>query len=289
MRIAQISDFHFTRLTCNPLRLFSKRFLGHFNWLISRRLKFSEAPGDEIPALLKKLKVDLILLGGDFTTTALEEEFKVAQKFVKSLPAPWIALPGNHDVYTYRSHRQKHFYRFFKNKREEIKHPVDFFSLSDHQIEAHRLKENYWLIAIDVCRATNPYSSRGLFSKKLEERMKEILSMIPTNDSILVLCHYPFFQNDSHRHTLKREDKLQAILKNDPRIRIFLHGHTHRQIIADLQPSGLPLILDSGSLSLLDRASWNLIDLVPSGCTVTPYQWNGEWKPTHAEGFEWKR
>ena len=289
MRIAQLSDFHFTRLTCNPLRLISKRLLGHFNWLTSRRKKFSETPGEELPALLKELRVDLILLGGDFTTTALDEEFKTSQKFVNKLPAPWIAIPGNHDVYTYRSHRQKHFFRFFKNKREKISNATDFFSLADHQIEAHLIEKNTWTLAIDVCRATNLYSSRGLFSEALEKRMKELLSMIPPNDSILVLCHYPFFQNNPHRHTLKRGDKLQEILRNDPRIRIFLHGHTHRQTVADLQPSGLPLILDSGSLAQVDLASWNLIDLIPSGCTVTPYRWDRGWKPSQAERIEWMR
>ncbi|MBS0625759.1 MAG: metallophosphoesterase [Verrucomicrobia bacterium] len=289
MRIAQISDFHFTRLSWNPFRLFSKRILGYINWLTARHNVFSEEILEPLPALLKELEVDLLLLGGDFSTTALPQEFEVAARFVKKISIPWTAIPGNHDVYTYRSYRNKIFYRYFKNKREPIEHPADFFTLAEHQIEVKRLDGTYWLISLDVARATNLYSSRGHFSEKLEERLHEVLSLIPSESSILILSHYPFFQTDVFRHTLKGGEKIEAILKKDPRIKIFLHGHTHRNTIADLQPSGFPLILDSGSCTQTDRASWNLIDLNSEGCRVENYRWKQGWKLSRTEAISWTR
>ena len=289
MRIAHISDFHYTRLTANPLRLFSKRLMGHVNWLFARKHNFSEEILEPLPTLFQELGVDLVLLGGDLTTTALLEEFEVANRFVKKLKTPWIAIPGNHDTYTYNSHRNRHFYRYFTNKRPSISHPVDFFTLKDHQIEAYRLFDGTWLVALDVSRATNLYSSRGLFSEKQEERLIEILSLIPATDSILLLCHYPFFQNDQWRRNLERGDALQALLENEPRIRLFLHGHTHRRTMADLQPSGLPIVLDSGSCAQLGRASWNLIDINSSGCKVDVYRWLDKWNCIEEQEFTWKR
>jgi 3',5'-cyclic AMP phosphodiesterase CpdA len=288
LRIAQISDFHFTRLNWNPLRLFSKRLLGQLNWVFSRDHAFKEDLLDPLPSLFQELQVDQVLLGGDFTSTALKKEFELAAQFVKKLgKTPWIAISGNHDVYTYRSSFRKDFYRYFPNLPSQ--ETINSFTLSEHQIEAHRLNEQYWLIALDVCRATNLYSSRGLFSQKLQERMQETLSLIPANHSILVLCHYPFFQNDAHRRNLKGGENLQTILKLDPRIKAFLHGHTHRHTIADLQPSNLPLILGSGSCTELDRAHWNLIDLASQGCQVSTYHWNQGWKISHTQEIKWTR
>lgn len=285
MRIAQISDFHFTRLTWNPLRLFSKRILGHFNWLFSRTHAFSEDILIDLPSLFEELKIDYVILGGDFTTTALEEEFKVAQKFVQKFSMPHFAIPGNHDVYTYASDRKKTFYRFFASKGEKL----EGFSLAKDQVEACRLSSSYWIILLDVCRATNLYSSRGLFSENLEKKFEDVLSKIPSEDSIIVCCHYPFFGHDVYRRTLKRGEVLRKILEKHPRIRLFLHGHTHRHAIANLQPSHLPVVLDSGSCAQKERASWNLIDLKEKGCTITGYRYKDEWTPFVTKEFEWKR
>ena len=283
MRIVQISDFHFTRPTWNLLRLFSKRILGHFNWLLSRTHTFSEDILEELPQLFKELKVDHVILGGDFTTTALEKEFGAARKFVDQLPAPWTAIPGNHDVYTYRSDRNKVFYQFLGHEE-----PDAFgYSLAKDKLEARRLNDSYWLMALDVCRATNPYSSRGFFSENLEEKMKKVLSLIPSEDSIVVSCHYPFFHHDAHRRTLKRGEELRKVLEHDSRIRLFLHGHTHRHTIANLQPSGLPVVVDSGSCAQKSRASWNLIELRKGGCTIEPYHYKEGWKPGALEEIAW--
>lgn len=289
LRIAQISDFHYTAPTWNPFRLFCKRILGIANWLLFRKKSFSEDPIDALPSLLKSIGVDKILLGGDFTSTALPKEFAKAKTFIQKLPSPWIAIPGNHDHYTYRSYRKKHYYKAIQNKRGPVEHKADFFHLAEHGLEAHRLASNWWLIALDTARATNFYSSRGLFSEKLEQRLIELLSLIPSDHSTLLFSHYPFFENDLHRHSLKRGDALEKLLRKEKRIKAFLHGHTHRNTIADLQPSGLPLILDSGCCAHAKRGSWNLLTLDDKGVKVDAYHWSGEWKIARTERIAWTR
>jgi 3',5'-cyclic AMP phosphodiesterase CpdA len=289
MRLVQISDFHFTQLTWSPLKLLSKRILGNLNWVFFRKAKFSEKQLESLPKLFEELAVDLILLGGDLSTTSLKEEFKKASKLIGQFTKPWVALPGNHDHYTYKSYREKRFYNYFANQKKPISHPVQFFTLKEHGIEAHKMQNGWWTLALDTVVATNLYSSEGLFSEKLESYLKEVLSLIPSTEQILLLTHYPFFQNDVKRHNLKRGEALQKILKQEPRIRLYLHGHTHRQIVADLQVNQLPLILDSGSCSDAKNGSWNLIDLTQKGCSVSTFRFENKWINTKKQEFLWTR
>jgi 3',5'-cyclic AMP phosphodiesterase CpdA len=287
-RFAQISDFHFTKITWNPLRLFPKRFLANINWLLSRKSNFSSEQMEALPKVLKPLQIDRILLGGDFTTTSLPEEYRMAKQFVKKLPAPWIALPGNHDHYTYRSFRQKRFYRHFTNKRQ-INHPVDFFTLKDHKVEAHLLFSNWWLIALDTAIPTNPYSSQGLFSEEQEQHLEEIIAALPKKSSILLFNHYPFFQNDVEKHSLIRGAALEKVLRKENRIKAYLHGHSHRHTIANLQPSQLPVILDSGCAADTQRGTWNLVEIDDQKLKVDVYRWKEGWTVEKRVEIPWIR
>lgn len=289
MRIAQISDFHYTQMTWNPFRLFSKRLFGNLNWLIQRKSEFSREPLEALPKLFENLGVDWVLLGGDFTSTAVKEEYVLARQFVSKISQPWIAIPGNHDHYTYWSFKKKRFYRYFSNPPKPISCSADFFTLKDQGIEAHQISFEEWIVALDTARATNPYSSRGIFSTKLEAYLKEILQLIPEDAHITVLNHYPFFQNDETRRTLERGEALMELIQKDKRIQLYLHGHTHRHTIADLQPNNLPVILDSGSCAKKNKGTWNLIDLQPNGCEISVYTWNKAWQKTRTEIFEWTR
>ena len=288
LRLVQISDFHCTKITWNPFRLFSKRFLGNLNWLLFRKNRFSLEPLNALPKLLKSFQIDRILLGGDLTTTSLKEEFSLAASLVKKLPAPWIAIPGNHDQYTRLAERQKHFYRYFTNKRT-IQHKADFFTLKDHGIEAHRLSPHWWIIALDTAPATNLYSSTGLFSEKQEAFLEEVCSLLPMDASILLFNHYPFFQNDIPSHNLIRGPVLENFLRKERRIKAYLHGHSHRHTIANLQPSGLPVILDSGCSTDREHGSFNVLEIDDQKLTIDVYRWNGQWSLSRKEEIQWTR
>lgn len=208
----------------------------------------------------------------------MTEEYEKAHQFVGQFSQPFLAIPGNHDHYTYASYKRKDFYRYFPNP-----------DLKEHGVEAKSIAPNWWVVSLDTILATNIYSSQGLFSETLETRLKETLTKIPKTDAIILFNHYPFFHNDDHRHSLIRGDVLQKIVESDPRIRLYMHGHTHRNTVANLQPNNLPIILDSGSCAEVKNGSWNLIDINDKECTVATYFWNSQWQKTRAETFAWKR
>lgn len=270
MRIAHISDFHFTKLTINPLRLFPKRVFGHLNWLFHRKNNFCHRQLEELPDLFRSLNVDLILMGGDFTSSAMPEEFELAQRWTKVLSSPWIAIPGNHDKYTQMSVRNKLFSQYFSSTK---------------RCEAHKIDENLWVIAMDTCRPTRGKSARGIFSKEHELELETLLSQIP--GKVILLNHYPFFLQENVDRTLEGGEALEKLIRRHPNIILYLHGHTHRHSCADLRADNLPIVLDSGCCSLKHRGSWNLIDLTETGCNVSKYEWQGAWEPQETKEFVW--
>lgn len=278
MRIAHLSDFHFTKLTWNPFSLFPKRWLAQLNWVFNRDKEFSPSQVDPLPDLFQKLGVDLVLLGGDFTTTALPQEFERAFTFASKLRLPWIAIPGNHDNYTKESFAAKRYYRYFPDEE-----------LSTHGVKAEKIGPNWWVVALDSSFPGSLTSSRGKFSSEREAHLRALLRKLPSHDFLLLFNHYPFFQNDGPHKILERGEVLEQIVREDPRIRLYLHGHTHRNTLADLQPSGYPIVLDSGSCTQGPQGSWNLIDLQEAGCTVSTYRWNRGWYLNRTEHLIWRR
>jgi len=48
--------------------------------------------------LVGRIRPDVVVVSGDLTQRARTEQFKEARRFLDSLPAPQIVVPGNHDV-----------------------------------------------------------------------------------------------------------------------------------------------------------------------------------------------
>lgn len=71
-RIAHLSDLHFGT---EPERL-----------------------AENLLACLARLAPDLVVITGDLTQRARAWQFRRARAFLDALPAPWLAVPGNHDV-----------------------------------------------------------------------------------------------------------------------------------------------------------------------------------------------
>ncbi len=72
IRILHISDLHFGRVRADL--------------------------ADPLVTLTARLQPDLVVVSGDLTQRARRHQFAAAAAFLARLPAPWLAVPGNHDV-----------------------------------------------------------------------------------------------------------------------------------------------------------------------------------------------
>jgi len=178
LRIAHISDLHFARVCFNPLQFLSKRWVGNFNSLLTRKNAFLPEKLFYLPDLFKKIQVDHIIISGDLTTTSLHKEFKAAKELVDALSKtgiPLYVIPGNHDHYTKSAYKKRIFYDYFPSSFDE-KCP---FNLKDDGLTLKPLGNNWSLIALDTTLATPLFSSYGYFSKRARKQTRKSSSRNP--------------------------------------------------------------------------------------------------------------
>ncbi|MFS8563523.1 MAG: metallophosphoesterase [Rhabdochlamydiaceae bacterium] len=280
LRIAQISDLHFSKLTYSLSQFLSKQWVGNFNLFAFRKKNYIPDNINLLPEIFKDLNVQYVVVCGDVSTTSQRSEFALASHFIQHLAAndaTPIVVPGNHDQYTKKAYKQKWFYDFFPSS---FSSPIKKFNLKEHGVAAKFLGDQWWIVTLDTALATPLISSRGYFSPFIEFNLEELLLQIPPQDSVILVNHFPFFQNDSSRKILLRGAELQAVIRKFPKIKFYLHGHSHRHCIADLRMDGLPVILDSGSTAHRTDGTWNLIDITHNGNSVTAYAWQTDkWVP----------
>lgn len=284
MRLAHISDLHFSYPSFNPIQFFSKRWLGNLNLLLSRKKHLSSHQLFLLPDFFIEQEVTHVLITGDFSSTSLKKEFVEASAFVHDLERVGLkvfTLPGNHDHYTRSAYKKKFFYDFFPTQFEKDSE----FNLKEHGLTITAIEPRLWLILLDTTLATSLISSQGLFSALLETHLEKAVSSIPKEDCILLANHYPLYQSDGFKNGLMRAEALRSLIAKFSNIKLYLHGHTHRHCIADLRLSRLPIILDPGSAAHSKTGGIHIMDLTPALCQIHYYQWNGQWSSSKKEQF----
>lgn len=290
-RLAHISDLHFSKLIWNPSQFFSKRWIGNLNLALARKHTFDPDSLATLLPIFRERKIDAILITGDLSSTSHKKEFVLAKQFIENLQNEKFkvfTLPGNHDHYTKNAYQKKLFYQFFDTAYD----PSFSLNLKDDGLAVCYVGHEWWVVALDTALATSLFSSNGYFSPELEQKLGTALKDLPSDHSVILMNHFPLFANESQRKSLLRREALRKLLERFPKIKLYLHGHSHRHCIADLRSSSLPIILDSGSVSQKSSATWNLIDITAKGCDIEVFKnsrSNGctSWAPVSTSNFTW--
>ena len=260
MRIAHISDPHFSRFTLHPSQFLSKRWMGNFNFQLFRKKSYQTAHLWKLPQLLTSLNVDVVFITGDFSSTSLDEEFEEGKKFLQAFQdqgLPTHVLPGNHDSYTRQSQRERRFYDFLASQ-----------DLRTKRVECIPLQKGWWYVGIDCAVAAPLFCAYGIFSVEIETHLIEALSKIPATDRVVLCNHFPLFPAGRSLHDLKRVHALQKMLQRFPQVVLYLHGHDHKSYIVDRQSEGFPLTLNSGSCAHVSDGTFFIVDLFEKECLV---------------------
>ena len=232
MRIAIIGDIHLYKLQVSLGQLFGKRLLGQCNLWLHRRHVFDPSLLGPVLTRAMSFQPDWLLFAGDLTTTAQDGEFALAARMLGlAADSPHagvldpalsrgrvLAVPGNHDRYTYAATRGRRMEAFLG----PIMPPAWPWRVA--------LGERWQLIALDSC-CPRPVSSRGEVDAPQLGRLRRLIRQTPPGMGTMVLCHYPFDVPPPrvHRpsHQLASRHVLREALKALPGPVVFVHGHIH--------------------------------------------------------------
>lgn len=284
LRVAHLSDLHFWKKSYNPLQFCCKRWLGNLNSWLVRHNELETGRLEALPELFSQLGVNLVLIAGDLTTTGRMVEFRMARELIQQMKEHGIEValvPGNHDHYTHLAYWQGRIYRYFPEETSD--------ALKRRRVASRQLQPGLWLVTMDTALATSWISSEGSFSEAIERELERTLLQIPSSDRAILLNHFPLFCLDHRFKKLRRDSELRLLLQRFPQVQLYLHGHTHRHSIADLRPDNLPIVIDSGCVSLCKWGRWNLIDLSETGCIISPHAWQEDlWSSVETVEYSWR-
>lgn len=232
VRLAHFSDVHLTSpaLGWRVRDLFGKRATGWVNvQVLGRGHRFRYA-NRVVEALLREFHerpYDHLVFSGDATTMAFESEMAEAAHRLgvwdATLP-PCIAVPGNHDLYTYGAVRKRAFeFAFSAWQQGERVDP-------DHTYPFARKVGHVWLIAVNSARANFwPWDATGKVGAAQLERLRKLCHSLGPGPRVVV-SHYPILTRlrkpEARWHRLK-DWKHARDAAAECGVTLWLHGHKH--------------------------------------------------------------
>jgi 3',5'-cyclic AMP phosphodiesterase CpdA len=275
LRIIHVSDIHVWRYTFNPLRLTSKRLIGMASLMLGRAKRFRQERISELVRRVCSLNADHILITGDLTTTSLHSEFQAARSALSEWmvdPARLTVIPGNHDRYTVRADRGRHFERYFGEFSPGGKFPW-----------LRKVDSETAILGLDPTRAA--VSATGRLPRIQLTEAKRILATSSPVRRLIVACHYPaavpaeYLSHYAGKRLINADELVDWLRTLGPHL--YCCGHIHAAWA--FYPACIPrqLCLNPGPPLMLDRLGrrppgFLEINFDGAGVAVNHHGWTGE-------------
>jgi len=225
-RLAHLSDVHLGPLPPVTYRqLASKRITGYVNWQRNRSKTFHDGALGAIVADLKDQAPDHVAVTGDLMNLALNEEIKIATRWLEILGDPqWVSVvPGNHDAYVPGAlARACHAWHPWATGED------GWSKRNSNGFPYVRVRDGVAVIGISSARASAPFLATGSFSEEQGRRLGQILSRAGDEGLCrVILIHHPPVRGADPAH--KRLYGIGTFQKYVARhgAEAVLHGHTH--------------------------------------------------------------
>jgi 3',5'-cyclic AMP phosphodiesterase CpdA len=243
-----------------------------------------DAVADEV----NELKPDLVVISGDFTQRAKTEQFREACEFLEKLRESGhevLGVPGNHDVPLYDVLRR------FLSPLARYRRFIDETLCPFVELPG--------VAVLGVNTARSLTFKDGRINKDQVEFIRESFARTPSEAMRVLVTHHPLFAltvgDEVERAIGRQEMALDAI--QDAGVDMLLAGHNHHassQDASDLVTrAGGALVIQAGTATSTrvreQDQSFNTIDIVEAGVTVTVNAWNGaSFEPTDAKQYRWQ-
>ncbi|HVJ89672.1 MAG TPA: metallophosphoesterase [Labilithrix sp.] len=238
MRVAHFSDLHLLVLDgVSRRRFLNKRITGLVNLRLKREHKHRPGHLRAVAREVARVKVDHVVITGDLTNLALDEEFDAVRSLIETelgLDAKHVTIvPGNHDLYTRGAMSSQRFTRFFAPYLgSDLPELGTDISLGRFPIV--KLRGPLAIIGMSSAVPRLPLVASG----ELGERQLLALARILAHDEVrrrtpILALHHPMHNPPSRLKTWARglldAGALESTLA-DLRRGLLLHGHLHERI-----------------------------------------------------------
>ncbi|MFO0739008.1 MAG: metallophosphoesterase [Labilithrix sp.] len=238
MRVAHLSDLHVLALDgVSRMRFLNKRFTGLVNLRLKREHKHRPAHVQAVARAIAEAKVDHVVITGDLTNLALEQEFEAVVRLIEEdlgVPADHVTIvPGNHDLYTRGAMRAQRFTRFFApylvSDLPELAAEIDL-----GRFPVVKLRGPLAIVGLSSAVPRPPLVASGELGMKQIEALARVLEHDEVKRRTLILAfHHPIHNPSSRMKTLVEglvdaDDLADAI--SGVKTGLLLHGHLHKRI-----------------------------------------------------------
>ena len=217
---------------------------------------------------------DVVVVSGDFTQRAREEQFRAAREYLEAFGAPVAVTPGNHDVPLYRVHERLFApYRLYRRY------------ISEELNEVVRLP-GLCIVCLNSSRRFT--LDNGRIRRWQLEFARDAFAEAPASDTRVLVTHHhlappPDFEGGNVMPKAKRA--IEAFTRMD--VDLILAGHMHRAYIGDSldffpggeREQGIVIVQCGTTTSARGRGrerlknSLNYIRTTDSEIAVTHYLW----------------
>ena len=217
-KVAHISDVHFGRI----------------------------AHPEIVDGLVKEINaenVDLVVVSGDLTQRAFPHQYRGASKMLASFNAPWIAVPGNHDVFPW----WRAFSRLTDPLRRFRKMIVDDLSPTF---------QKPGIAVLGINSAFGRTIQGGRIDESQRDAMRKFYTGLPNSTfRILTVHHHLALLEGLGDHDIAHDAEETLHCAADLNVDLILCGHLHVSHVAHVQtiPGGNPIVIASAGTATSDR------------------------------------
>jgi 3',5'-cyclic AMP phosphodiesterase CpdA len=239
--VAHLSDLHATPVRAGGLApLLNKRLLGWLSWRLRRSRLYRPQVLEALIEDLRGTAPDQVVVTGDLTNVALEDEFAVAHSWLRRIGGAdrVSVVPGNHDAYVQvpRATSWDQWWEFMASDPElpgELHIPGgDGGSGHTAGFPTLRIRGPAAFVGVCTARPTRAFRATGRVGADQLERLEQVLSRLADSSLCrILLIHHPVGEGAvSSRRALTDAPALRGVLRRAG-ADLVLHGHTHRTLI----------------------------------------------------------
>jgi 3',5'-cyclic AMP phosphodiesterase CpdA len=238
---------------------------------------------DPLRARVRQLKPHVVVVSGDLTQRAKPAQFREARAFLDSLPAPLLAVPGNHDVPLYNV-----FQRFLQ--------PLEKYRrYISEELQPAYVDDEVALVGVNTARSA--VFKGGRINAEQIERARDMLCGLPHTVTKLVFTHHPFDLPPGHgsRELVGRARQAMEMFARCG-ADILLSGHLHESHASDTRlrykiDGFVALVVQAGTATSTrgrgEANSFNVLHIERPCVRIERFAWTGsDFAPRDAAAYE---